>query len=84
MLAAKLVHGSASAYLVYTNWMEALMQPENTRQVIDAIHDGSLVIVEWEEMPVLGLLQPKSDIKDVPEGILRPHRRPWSVWSRPT
>ena len=44
----------------------------NTRQLIDAIHDGSLVIVEWEVMPVLGPLQTKSGIKDVPKEILRP------------
>ena len=44
---------------------------KDTLQVIDAIHDG-LVIVEWEEMPVLGFLQPKSDIKYAPKEILRP------------
>ena len=52
-----------------------------TRQVIDSIHDGSLVIVEWEEMPVLGLLQPKSDIKYVPKEILRPQKA-WTSMAR--
>ena len=46
--------------------------PEYTRQLINAIHDGSLVIAELEEMPVFGLLQPKSGISDVPKEILRP------------
>ena len=36
-----------------------------TRQLIDSIHDGSLADVEWEEMPVFGLMQPKSGIKGV-------------------
>jgi len=43
-----------------------------TRQLIDAIHDGSLTNIEWEEMPVFGLMQPKTGIKDVPKEILRP------------
>ena len=74
MLAAKFEQVSASAYLVNTGWVEAHMSLKYTRQVIDSIHDGSLVTVEWEEMPVLGLLQPKSDIKYVPKEILRPQK----------
>jgi len=52
------------------------VQPKKyTRQLIDAIHDGSLAALpdsEWEEMPVFGLLMPKNGIKDVPKEILRP------------
>lgn len=43
-----------------------------TRQLIDAIHDGSLNDMEWEEMPGFGLQLPKKQIKEVPLTILRP------------
>merc|ERR1712154_508960 len=72
MLAAKLKKAGASAYLVNTGWVGApygtgsRCSLKYTRQLIDAIHDGSLKDVSWEEMPVFGLLQPKSNIKDVP------------------
>jgi len=78
MLAAKLEQVGASAYLVNTGWVGGPYGTGNrcslkyTRQLIDAIHDGSLESVEWEEMPVFGLMQPKSGIKDVPKEILRP------------
>jgi len=78
MLAAKLEKVNCSAYLVNTGWVGGPYGTGNrcslkyTRQLIDAIHDGSLADVEWEEMPVFGLMQPKSGIKDVPKEILRP------------
>merc|ERR1719433_279856 len=78
MLAAKLEKENAPAYLVNTGWVGGPYGTGNrcslkyTRQLIDAIHDGSLASVEWEEMPVFGLMQPKSGIKDVPKEILRP------------
>jgi phosphoenolpyruvate carboxykinase (ATP) len=78
MLAAKLeVHG-APAYLVNTGWVGGPYGTGNrcslkyTRQLVDAIHDGSLANVEWETMPIFGLQIPKSGIKDVPKEILRP------------
>merc|ERR1712060_726105 len=46
-----------------------------TRQLIDAIHDGTLANMpdsEWEEMPIFGLKVPKNGVKDVPKDILRP------------
>jgi phosphoenolpyruvate carboxykinase (ATP) len=43
-----------------------------TRQLIDAIHDGTLKNIEWENMAIFGLQIPKSGIKDVPQHILRP------------
>jgi phosphoenolpyruvate carboxykinase (ATP) len=78
MLAAKLeVHG-CPAYLVNTGWVGGPYGTGNrcslkhTRQLIDAIHDGSLANVEWETMPIFGLQIPKTGIKDVPKEILRP------------
>jgi len=78
MLAAKLeVHG-CPAYLVNTGWVGGpygtgkRCSLKYTRQLIDAIHDGSLADTEWENMPIFGLQIPKSGIKDVPKEILRP------------
>merc|ERR1711979_97350 len=78
MLAAKLEKQSAPAYLVNTGWVGgpfgtgSRCSLKYTRQLIDAIHDGSLKSVEWEEMPIFGLAIPKTGIKDVPKEILRP------------
>jgi len=78
MLAAKLEKVGAPAYLVNTGWTGGpygkgeRMSLKHTRQLIDAIHDGSLDGVEWEKMPVFGLSMPKSGIKDVPKEVLRP------------
>jgi len=78
MLAAKLEVEGAPAYLVNTGWVGGPYGTGNrcslkyTRQLIDAIHDGSLENVEWENMPIFGLQIPKSGIKDVPKEILRP------------
>merc|ERR1712173_410343 len=81
MLAAKLDKYGANAYLVNTGWVggpygiRSRCSVKYTRQLIDAIHDGSLAGLpdsEWEEMPVFGLMMPKNDIKGVPKDILRP------------
>merc|ERR1712232_227939 len=81
MLAAKLEKVGAPAYLVNTGWTGGAygagsrMSLRHTRQLIDAIHDGTLAALpdsEWEEMPIFGLLMPKNGIKDVPKEILRP------------
>jgi len=78
MLAAKLEVEGAPAYLVNTGWVGGpygtgqRCSLKYTRQLIDAIHDGSLENVEWENMPIFGLQIPKSGIKDVPKEILRP------------
>merc|ERR1719453_2244194 len=78
MLAAKLEVQGAPAYLVNTGWVGgpygtgSRCSLKYTRQLIDAIHDGSLDKVEWENMPIFGLQIPKSGIKDVPKEILRP------------
>jgi len=78
MLAAKLEVHSAPAYLVNTGWVGgpygtgSRCSLKYTRQLIDAIHDGTLNNIEWENMPIFGLQIPKSGIKDVPKHILRP------------
>lgn len=88
MLAAKLEQVGATAYLVNTGWVGgpygigSRCSLKYTRQLIDAIHDGSLTGVEWEEMPVFGLMQPKSGIKDVPKEVLRPQEA-WAQAGKP-
>merc|ERR1712137_894639 len=81
MLAAKLDKYGANAYLVNTGWVGgpygtgSRCSLKYTRQLIDAIHDGTLEALpdsEWEEMPIFGLLMPKAAIKDVPREVLRP------------
>jgi len=78
MLAAKLAKHDCPAYLVNTGWVGGPYGTGNrcslkvTRQLIDAIHDGSLDSVEWEEMSGFGLQVPKEQIKEVPMSILRP------------
>jgi len=81
MLAAKLEKHGAAAYLVNTGWVGGPYAEGHrcslkyTRQLIDAIHDGTLDGLpdsEWEDMPVFGLKMPKSAIKDVPKEVLRP------------
>jgi len=78
MLAAKLEKVGAPAYLVNTGWTGGAygagsrMSLKGTRQLIDAIHDGSLDSVQWEEMPIFGLQMPTSAIKDVSLDTLQP------------
>jgi len=78
MLAAKLAKHKCPAYLVNTGWVGGpygtgkRCSLKYTRQLIDAIHDGSLDKAEWEEMPGFGLQVPKQQIKEVPLSILRP------------
>jgi len=78
MLAAKLEVQGCPAFLVNTGWVGgpygtgSRCSLKYTRQLIDAIHDGSLESVQWENMPIFGLQIPTSGIKDVPKEILRP------------
>merc|ERR1719225_1622619 len=81
MLAAKLEKVGAPAYLVNTGWTGGAygagsrMSLKDTRQLIDAIHDGTLASLpesEWDEMPIFGLRIPKNGIKGVPREVLRP------------
>merc|ERR1712107_770963 len=78
MLAARLQKSGCPAYLVNTGWVGGGYGVGNrcslkyTRQLIDAIHYGSLNSVEWETMPIFGLQIPKSGVKDVPKELLDP------------
>mmetsp|Transcript_74739 Transcript_74739/g.169278 ORF Transcript_74739/g.169278 Transcript_74739/m.169278 type:complete len:634 (+) Transcript_74739:110-2011(+) len=81
MLAAKLEKHGAPAYLVNTGWVGgpcgtgSRCSLKYTRQLIDAIHDGTLANMpdsEWEEMPIFGLMVPKGGVKDVPKEVLQP------------
>merc|ERR1711877_5567 len=81
MLAAKLEQVGASAYLVNTGWVGGpygtgkRCSLKYTRQLIDAIHDGSLASLpesEYETMPIFGLRVPKNQVKDVPVDVLHP------------
>merc|ERR1719221_53597 len=87
MLAAKLDKHGAPAYLVNTGWVGgpsgtgSRCALKYTRQLIDAIHDGTLANLpdsEWEEMPIFGLMMPKNGIKDVPREVLRP-KEAWAA-----
>merc|ERR1712137_619475 len=81
MLAAKLDKYGATAYLVNTGWVGGgygvgdRCSLKYTRQLIDAVHDGTLASLpdsEWDEMPIFGLKIPKNSVKEVPSHILRP------------
>lgn len=78
MLAAKLEKENCPCYLVNTGWVGgpygtgSRCSLKYTRQLIDAIHDGTLNSIGWEEMPGFGVQLPTQQIKDVPVEILRP------------
>jgi phosphoenolpyruvate carboxykinase (ATP) len=78
MLASKLEKIGAPCYLVNTGWsgggygVGSRMSLKYTRQLIDAIHDGTLDSMEWTEMPIFGLQMPTKAIKDVPKDLLQP------------
>jgi phosphoenolpyruvate carboxykinase (ATP) len=81
MLAAKLEQQGANAWLVNTGWVGGgygvgkRCSLKYTRQIIDAIHDGTLKELpesEWETMPIFGLSVPKTPIKNIPVEVLKP------------
>lgn len=81
MLAAKLEQQGASAWLVNTGWVGGgygvgkRCSLKYTRQIIDAIHDGTLKNLpdsDWETMPIFGLSIPRCNVKDVPLDVLKP------------
>lgn len=82
ILAAKIAKTpGANAYLVNTGWVGgeygtgSRCSLKYTRQLIDAIHDGSLSNLpdsEFEAMPIFGLLMPKNQVKGVPVDVLHP------------
>ncbi len=83
-LAKKMQQHGSSAYLVNTGWIEGpygvgrRIDIPSTRAIIDAILDGSLENVEYEELPIFGLMIPKS-VKGVNPKILNPR----NIWANP-
>ena len=75
-------HGS-TAYLVNTGWIGGpygigkRIDIPSTRAIIDAILDGSLLNTEYEELPVFGLMIPKT-VNNVNSNILNP-RNLWTI-----
>ena len=65
-------HG-AKAYLVNTGWNGTgkRISLKNTRAIIDAIIDGSILKAETVKIPVLNLIAPKA-LNGVDAGILDP------------
>lgn len=92
MLAAKLEEHGAPAYLVNTGWVGGpygkgeRCSLRHTRQLVDAIHDGTLANMpdsDWEELPVFGLMVPKGSVKEVPREVLRPEEA-WKKQGQPS
>ncbi|KAI3637593.1 hypothetical protein MIR68_004242 [Amoeboaphelidium protococcarum] len=79
MLAEKMRHHKANAWLVNTGWSGGAfgqgkrISLKYSRAVIDAIHDGSLNKAQYENYPVFGLQIPKS-CPNVPDNVLNPQK----------
>jgi phosphoenolpyruvate carboxykinase (ATP) len=77
LLAEKMEKHGATAWLVNTGWtggphgVGSRISLKYTRAIIDAIHDGSLDNVRFEEDPLFGLAVPTS-CPNVPAEILWP------------
>jgi phosphoenolpyruvate carboxykinase (ATP) len=72
-LVKKMKEHSAKAYLVNTGWNGTgkRMSLKDTRAIIDAIIDGSILEAETKHIPVLNLTVPVA-LKNVSDGILDP------------
>jgi len=72
-LVSKMQEHGAKAYLVNTGWNGTgkRMSLKDTRAIIDAIIDGSILKAETQKIPVLNLVVPKA-LNNVSEGILDP------------
>jgi len=72
-LVAKMEKHGAKAYLVNTGWNGTgkRMSLKDTRAIIDAIIDGSILNAKTKHIPVLNLTVPVA-LKNVSEGILDP------------
>jgi phosphoenolpyruvate carboxykinase (ATP) len=77
ILARKMNEHKARAFLVNTGWtgggygVGQRMSIKATRQIIDAILDGSIDACEWQKMPVFGFEIPKN-LAGVDSKILNP------------
>ncbi|MBP7497725.1 MAG: phosphoenolpyruvate carboxykinase (ATP) [Bacteroidales bacterium] len=89
VLAKKMKQHNSSAFLVNTGWIGGpygvgkRIDIPSTRAIIDAILDGSILNSQYEELPVFGLMIPKT-VNNVDSKILNP-RNLWSVkedWDR--
>jgi phosphoenolpyruvate carboxykinase (ATP) len=84
-LAKKMMAHGSSAYLVNTGWIEGpygvgrRIDIPSTRAIIDGILDGSLENVEYEELPIFGLMIPKT-VNGVNSKILNPR----NIWADPS
>lgn len=84
-LAKKMKEHGSSAWLVNTGWIGGAygvgkrIDIPSTRAIIDGILDGSLLNVDFEEMPVFGLHIPRS-VPGVDPHILNPR----NLWADPT
>ncbi|MCX6271783.1 MAG: phosphoenolpyruvate carboxykinase (ATP) [Bacteroidetes bacterium] len=85
VLAKKMEEHGSTGWLVNTGWIGGPYGVGNridipsTRAIIDGILDGSLLNVEYEEIPVFGLMVPKS-VPGVNPHILNPR----NLWADPS
>jgi phosphoenolpyruvate carboxykinase (ATP) len=79
MLADKMKHHEADAWLINTGWnggaygVGKRISLKYSRAIIDAIHDGSLKKVSYEKYPLFNLQIPTS-CPNVPAEILNPSK----------
>ena len=84
-LAKKMKEHNSSAYLVNTGWIGGpcgvghRIDIPSTRAIIDAILDGTILNSEFEELPVFGLMIPKT-VNCVDSKVLNPR----NLWQDPT
>lgn len=77
LLAQKIEQHGAHVWLVNTGWtggkygIGKRISIQNTREIINAIHDGSLAKAEFKTLPIFNLQYPTS-IKGVDSKILNP------------
>jgi phosphoenolpyruvate carboxykinase (ATP) len=76
MLADRLQHHGANAWLINTGWVGGLTKGHRcplkyTRAIIDAIHSGALADTPVEAEPYFGLLYP-TKVPGVPDALLNP------------
>lgn len=83
MLATKMAHHNANAWLLNTGWTGASYVSggkrcplKYTRAILDAIHDGSLAQAEYETLPTFNLQVPR-EVANVPSSLLNPANN-WS------
>merc|ERR1719163_2359798 len=90
MLAAKMEKHKAPAWLINTGWVGGgygvgqRCPLKYTRQLVDAIHDGTLAKLEDNDfvtMEKFGFRMPKNKVKNVPLDVLHPPRA-WAAKKR--